>query len=68
MKLINFENILATKALKYAENKVRNAYNKSCQGDWSSVKDIKFLDNIETFYIYQTILECLLHNLVIKKE
>ena len=52
-----------TKGMRYAEERVKRAYTKSCHGDWDSVNEIKFLDTLETFYIYQAVLEAILHNL-----
>ena len=68
MKLINFENILAVKGLQYAEAKVKKAYEKSCEGNWDSLKDIKFLDNLDTYYIHIAIFEALARNLIAYKE
>lgn len=41
----------------------KKAYKKSCHGDWDCLKDIRKIDTLESYYIHQTVLECLLNNL-----
>ena len=41
----------------------RNAYKKSCHGDWSAFDDIKVLDSVDTFYLHQLCFEAVSHNL-----
>jgi len=42
----------------------KNAYKKSCHGDWSAFDDIKVLDGLDTFYLYQLCFEAVAHNLI----
>lgn len=68
MKILNLQNKLAIAGLKYVESKVKKAYEKSCHGDWNALKDIKFLDNVETFYIHWAVFEALAYNLKAYQE
>ena len=42
----------------------KNAYEKSCHGDWSAYDDIKVLDTQDTFYLHQLCFEAVAHNLI----
>ena len=42
----------------------KNAYEKSCHGDWSAFDDVKVLDNHDTFYLHQLCFEAVAHNLI----
>ena len=44
--------------------KVKEAYEKSCKGDWSCLKDLEFLKWIGCFYTHWAINEALTLNLL----
>ena len=51
------------KYLETIDSKVKDAYEKSCKGDWSCLKDIEPLKWLGAFYTHCAISEALLHNL-----
>ena len=44
--------------------KVKEAYEKSCKGDWSCLKDLEFLKWMGCFYTHWAINEALTFNLL----
>jgi hypothetical protein len=50
--------------LTHMEEKIKEAYEKSCRGDWSCLEDVEPLKWFGAFYTEHTIRESLLHNLI----
>lgn len=42
----------------------KNAYEKSCRGDWSAFDDINVLHTQDTYYLHQLCFEAVAHNLI----
>lgn len=54
--------------LKSVETKVKEAYEKSCKGDWSCLDDIEPLKWMGAYYTEFALRESLLRNLVARED
>lgn len=46
------------------ESLIKDAYKRSCFGDWSALDEIKVLHQQGAFYLYQVCFETISHNLI----
>lgn len=51
-------------ALSLIESLAKDAYEKSCFGDWSALDDIKLFKQHRAYFLYQLSLEMITHNLI----
>ena len=62
MDIDNFE--VFTNRLKALDIRIKEAYEKSCKGDWSCLEDIKVVRDLGGYYMEFAISESLMRNLI----